>query len=190
MYCVDSSLNDSDKWITFQVWHGFQSCLFAYVHIYTYIYKSLCVHVCACICTCVCVCVQIHIDIDVEYIKISLALFLVSRSRYWRVLLTWVEAPTCIRNCRNRALFEMIHYHLEVGKHGATLCVHRPAFALILASSGALISLYGMKRSLFMVRGNFLPIDKKLIAFIYIYFFFLCVYSGILYPQHPDNQQL
>lgn len=66
----------------------------------------------------------------------------------------------------------MMHYRLEVGKHGATLCVHRPAFALIQASSEALISLCGMKRSLFMVRGNFLPINKKLIAFIY---FFFCV---------------
>lgn len=67
MYCVDSSLNGSGKWITLQVWHGFQSCLFADVRIHTYIYKFVCVHVCACIC--VCVCVQINIDIYVEYIK-------------------------------------------------------------------------------------------------------------------------
>lgn len=83
----------------------------------------------------------------------------------------------------------MIYYHLEVGNHRADLYVHRPCLCLnlILASSEALISLYGMKRSLFMVQGNFLPINKKLIIFVVVGFF---VYSGILYPQHPDNQQL
>ena len=63
----------------------------------------------------------------------------------------------------------MIHCRLEVGKHGATLCVHRLAFALILASSEAVVSLYETKRSLFMVRRNFLPTNKKLIAFIYFF---------------------
>lgn len=70
MYCVDSSLNGSEKQIMHQVWRGFQSSLFAYVHIYAYIYKFVCVHVWVCIHIRVFVCVQMYIDMCGVYKKL------------------------------------------------------------------------------------------------------------------------
>lgn len=125
-------------------------CICKYIHIF--INLCVCMLVCVYICTCVCVCVRANTYRHIYRIYKHFLGPIPSKQISLLKGLANLSGSPHSRNYRSRALFKIIHYCLEVGKHGATLCVHRPAFALILAFYEALISLWNEEIPFYGVR--------------------------------------
>lgn len=97
----------------------------------------MCVHVWVCIRIRVFVYVQMYIDTCRIYTNLLGPI----PNNHILLVKDLANLSGSLHSDKKLSSFKMICYHLEVGKHGTALCVYSPVFALILASSEALISM-------------------------------------------------